>query len=317
MTCYTVGMNTVAILSGGDSDEREVSLRSGASVAAALAAPENKSRDYDVVMIDLRDDFAAQKATVQQANVIFPVLHGRGGEDGTIQKQLEDWGVAFVGSDSAASERCFDKWQYKQFVRKHDVLVPAGELVNSMQFVDCPFSKKPFVLKPFNGGSSVDTLIVRDRQTFDPAVLADIFTRHPSMLLEELIDGIEVTVGVLGATPTPLPVIEIIPPASGEFDYENKYNGQSQELCPPQHIPKDIQVKLQDIARTVHKLCGCRDLSRSDFMITASGEIYLLETNTMPGLTDQSLFPKAASVAGLAMPVLIDSLVQTALVRDR
>jgi D-alanine-D-alanine ligase len=134
------------------------------------------------------------------------------------------------------------------------------------------------------------------------------------MLLEELIEGVELTVGVLGDQA--LPVIEIIPPSDGEFDYENKYNGKSQELCPPRHVDQNIQKQAQEIAVHIHRSLGLRDMSRTDIIIRRSDNVlFTLETNTIPGMTDQSLLPKAAAVAGYSMPELCDTLVRRALQR--
>lgn len=300
-------MSSIIVLAGGASAEREVSLRSGSAVAKAL-----ESRGHHVTILDPADNFVAQKETVQAADVVFPALHGTGGEDGEIQQVLESWNTAYIGSDSVSSALCFDKWRYKQFVRDHGVLMPAGELVDRNSFSTSALSKSPFVLKPYDSGSSVDTLIIRDVTSLDPAKIEEVFSRHSQMLLEELIAGDEITVGILGERS--LPVIEIIPPEAGEFDYENKYNGLTQELCPPQHISEAAQTQAQEIALKVHKLCTCRDLSRTDFMVR-DGQLYLLETNTLPGLTEQSLLPKAAVASGISMADMCEQLVQLALAR--
>lgn len=307
---YTGKMDKIIVLSGSNSSEREVSLRSGAAVAAAL-----RLNGHEIAVIDPAEDFLSQKTRVQFADAVFPALHGTGGEDGEIQKILESWNVPFVGSDSVASSLCFDKHRYKQLMRERGILMPRGELVDKFDFADSELSKQPFVLKPVDGGSSVDTLIVRDTAQFDEAKTQELFTRHEHMLLEELIDGDEITVGILGEQV--LPVIEIIPPENGEFDYENKYNGATQELCPPQNVSEELQWRAQKLALEVHKLCGCRDLSRSDFIIAKNGDLYLLETNTIPGLTEQSLFPKAAAAAGLTMAQAVEKLIQFALVRGK
>ena len=130
------------------------------------------------------------------------------------------------------------------------------------------------------------------------------------MLLEELIEGTEVTVGVLDQTA--LPVVEIVPPQGQEFDYENKYNGATQELCPPQHVSLADQLAARQLAETVHLLTGCHHLSRTDIIITPEHHLYVLETNTIPGLTDQSLFPKAAAAAGIAWSGLVKQFIDLA-----
>jgi D-alanine-D-alanine ligase len=299
-------MISVMVLMGGSSDEREVSLRSGKAVSEALT-----NNDYQVTQLDPADE--PSNELLKNADVIFPVLHGNGGEDGSLQAKLEQLSVTYVGSDSVSSRLCFDKWQYKELLITNDIPNPYGELVNSQTFWQSKLISNPFALKPRDGGSSIDNYICRDTSNLDKSIVNDIFSRHPEMLLEELVLGTEITLSILGEQA--LPVIEIIPPPSGEFDYDNKYNGQSQELCPPQNVAKDIQKQAQDLALRIHKLCNCRDFSRSDMMIDSAGNLFVLETNTIPGMTNQSLFPKAAQTAGISMEDLVDQLVKLALVR--
>jgi D-alanine-D-alanine ligase len=297
-------MIKVIVLAGGTSDEREVSLRSGAAVAKALGSASN---EYEVTSLDPADGLENLLPRLKQADVVFPVLHGAGGEDGTLQKFLEDHKIKYVGSDRWASALCFDKAGYTKLLAKHHVLVPATQLVNYNEFQASPLRKKPFVLKPNDGGSSIDTFIVRNPQRVDHDAIEQAFASHTKMLLQELIEGVEITVALLGDEA--LPVIEIIPPADGEFDYENKYNGQTQELCPPKHINEENQKKAQDLATRIHNLTRCHDLSRTDMIITKHDELYVLETNTIPGLTEESLVPKAANVAGISMLNLCSKLV--------
>jgi D-alanine-D-alanine ligase len=198
-------------------------------------------------------------------------------------------------------------------LQERNILVPKTALVDTISFFHSDLSKQPYVLKPNDGGSSIDTFIVRDIDTADTAAIEQAFKRHRTLLLQELVEGIEITVAVLGDTP--LAVIEIIPPEDGEFDYENKYNGQTQELCPPLHVDPTLQLAAQTLAKAIHELTECRDMSRTDMIITPSQQLYVLETNTIPGLTDQSLLPRAAAQAGLSMPVLCDQLVQAAFSR--
>lgn len=299
-------MSSVLVLAGGSSEERDVSLRSGKAVAEALRA-----KQYDVTELDPADNLSDEQ--LKSADVVFPVLHGAGGEDGILQKRLEDLGISFVGSGSASSTLCFDKWRYKELLQKNDFPTSSGELVDKTSVWESAFLKKPFVLKPYDGGSSIDNYICRDISTLDRSKIEDIFTRHPTMLLEELIQGDEITLSVLGDKA--LPAIEIIPPPSGEFDYDNKYNGQSQELCPPVHVSEAIQQKARAMAEKIHALCSCRDFSRTDMMIDANGSLFVLETNTIPGMTNQSLFPKAAATGGVPMEDLVDRLVQYSLKR--
>lgn len=305
---YNGGMISVAVLMGGTSSEREISLRSGSAVASAL-----QEAGYSVISVDIQTDIEHYLPALKKCDVVFPVLHGKGGEDGVIQKFFEEHDLRFVGSDSISSTLCANKWEYKKKLEKAEVLTPKAALVTSQTIWSHPFVTQPFVLKPYDGGSSIDTFIVRNTVQVDTQRINEALARHDEMLLEQLIEGSEITVGVLNQTA--LPVIEIIPPDQGEFDYENKYNGSTQELCPPVNIKKDVQAKAQAIAVAVHELTGCRDMSRTDFMVDAENDLYVLETNTIPGMTDQSLFPKAAATAGISMSDLVDKLIQAALAR--
>lgn len=292
----------VLLLSGGKSAERKVSLRSGAAVKEALLEAGHTVTEADPATT--LDD-----ALLTSADVVFPALHGIGGEDGLLQERLEALGQPFVGAGSQASKLCFNKWQYRQHMIQHGIQVADGELVDEQGFLQSSLSHGPFVLKPYGGGSSIDTIISRTGDA-DTKIVTAAFSRNPRMLLETLIEGIEITVGVVGSTA--LPVVEIVPPADAEFDYENKYNGRTGEYCPPQTVDAAVQSKAQALAERIHTLTGCRGMSRTDMIVTPAGELYVLETNTLPGMTTQSLLPKAAAVAGMSMPQLVDRLLQLA-----
>lgn len=300
-------MTKVLVLAGGTSPEREVSLRSGASVHQALI-----KAGYEVTSVDTKNGL--ENLPLQDVDVVFPALHGEGGEDGKLQTFLEAKRIPFVGTGSAASALCYDKARYAKLLKQNHILEPQTELVDLASFQRTELSKSPFVLKPNDGGSSIDTFIVRDLHEKDDAAITAAFETHGQLLLQELIEGDELTVAVLGEEA--LPVIEIIPPEAEEFDYENKYNGATQELCPPKNVSQAVQNQARQIALKVHQMTGCRDMSRTDIMVSSAGRQYVLETNTIPGLTDQSLLPKAAAVAGYDMPKLCDKLVQAALARD-
>jgi D-alanine-D-alanine ligase len=296
------------ILAGGTSDEREISLRSGNSVRQALEAAGHTTN-----LADPAADGFDMAAAVAGFDVVFSVLHGKGGEDGQTQAELDKTGVSYVGTGTTASLLCFDKWKYRETLLAEGLPVAQGEIVDLEGFWQSALSKSAFVLKPIAGGSSIDTIIVRDTGNMNDSAIRDTFERHPQMLLEQLIEGVEITIAVVGETS--LPVIEIIPPESGEFDYENKYNGATQELCPPQHVKIASQLEAQALAARIHKLCDCRDYSRTDMIVETSGKLIVLETNTLPGMTDQSLLPKAAAAAGISMTALCDRLVTMALNR--
>jgi D-alanine-D-alanine ligase len=283
-------------------------LRSGAAISEALSAA-----GHHVTQLDTINGLEPLLPQLQAADVVFPILHGCGGEDGTLQHFLEAYDIRYVGADEAASRLCFDKWRYTELLVEHHIPVPKTALVNLEEFRASELVKAAYVLKPNDGGSSIDTFIVRDVSQQADAAIEAAFGRHEKMLLQNLVEGVETTVGVLGSNA--LPVIEIIPPADAEFDYENKYNGATRELCPPEHVDFELQKQAQDMAVQIHQLTGCRDLSRTDIIVTQNAELYVLETNTLPGMTNQSLFPKAAAVSGTAMPELVDQLVSLALAR--
>jgi D-alanine-D-alanine ligase len=299
-------MYKVVLLLGGDSPERDVSLRSGATIQAAL-----EELGHVVSVIDPNDDIKNHEQALKSAEVVFSVIHGKGGEDGDLQAYLESLKVPFVGSDSASSRICFDKNAYKKIIASNGLPVAQSSVVTPNELWSHPLTKQPFVLKPIKGGSSLDTFIVRDISKINKNSLEETLIRYGSMLLEQLIVGTEITVGVLESEA--LPVIEIIPPAHVEFDYENKYNGATQELIPPQHVSEEIQKQAQELALKAHRVTGCRDISRTDMMIDTHGNIYVLETNTMPGMTDQSLYPKQAAAVGYTMPELCQKLINLAL----
>jgi len=292
----------ILILGGGDSPEREVSLRSAGAVAAAA-----KTAGFEVLEIDPKYDLE-KLDQVSRDTIVFPILHGKNGEDGVIQKLLESRGFAYLGSDSRVSADCFDKWVTRQKLMAAGLPMPAGSLVTKENYLQDPLSKKPHVLKVARGGSSIGTLIVENAGNINLDKVSEIFKLDDKAMLEELIIGQETTVPILDKTA--LPVIEIIPPQNEEFDYQNKYNGRSQELCPPKNVPQELQKKAWDLAEKVHHTMGARHLSRVDIMIDANSNLFVLEINTIPGLTDQSLYPKSAAAAGMAMPELIKKFVE-------
>jgi D-alanine-D-alanine ligase len=235
--------------------------------------------------------------------LVFPILHGAGGEDGKLQKQLEDLGLSYLGSSSKISEACFDKWQTRLILEENNIPTAPGARVNKQNYADCELAKQPHVLKVLHGGSSIGVLMVREPVNADLVKIDEIFGLENDAALESLVEGVEITVPILDQTA--LPAIEVRPPVGGEFDYENKYNGQSAELCPPPSISENQHTEVQRLAEQVHEVMGARHLSRVDTIMRPDGSFVVLEINTIPGLTDQSLYPKAAAMAGLSMPQLV------------
>src|SRR5581483_1630212 len=232
--------------------------------------------------------------------------------DGKLQKLFEDNDIKFLGSGSDSSNNCLNKEKYYEICKQNSILIPDYSIVTFEEFKKSNLAKKPFVLKPIEGGSAIDTIIVRTTPD-NLLIFEDVFKKYNKIILQELIPGIEVTCGILGETP--LPVIEIIPPKGEEFDFENRYNNKSQELCPPKHISNTIQLQIQELALKSHKTLKCLHLSRTDMIVDKKNNIFVLETNTIPGLTKTSLYPKEAKSKGLSMQSLVKEFIKLSMSR--
>ncbi len=273
----------VSVLAGGVSGEREVSLRSGAAVAKALRSIGVKVLEVDVKEKGLK--------VPQGTDICFLCLHGTYGEDGEVQRELEAAGMPFTGSGSEASALAFDK------LKARDAMVAAGvPMAESQEWTpECDWTP-PYVLKPVASGSSLGTFLVRTEEEAKKAVKEAKKWKESGMMIERLIEGAEMTVGILGEQA--LPVIEVRP-AKGFYDYQNKYtSGATQYLCPAP-IPKEKAQELQELALKAHLALGCEVLSRVDIMVDAEGKPHVLEVNTLPGMTDLSLLPKAGRAGGI------------------
>jgi len=303
---------TVALLAGGKSAEREVSLKSGEQVFQAL----DKGR-YEVLRYDPRDDLPRLAQDAAKIDVALIILHGRLGEDGTIQGLLESLGIPYQGSGVLGSALAINKILSKQLYIQAGLPVAPHIIVDRKK----PESisgvserlKLPVVVKPEHEGSSIGLSIVRNESDLAKAVEAAWqFDRR--CLLEQFIAGMEVTCGVLGNdTLEALPLVEIIPGEGYEFfNYQAKYTpGASKEICPAR-LSAELTRKAQEYALRAHQALCCRGYSRTD-MIVGGEEIYVLETNTIPGMTQTSLFPQAAAAAGLSFSALMDRLIELAM----
>lgn len=293
----------IVILGGGNSPEREVSLRSAAAVyKAALAA------GFDAERYDPAGGLEFLDKLHKKATVIFPILHGAGGEDGVLQAELEKRSLKFLGAGSQASKLCFDKALTRKRFLQHNIPIPEGAVISQDMYTSQPITGKPHILKVARGGSSIGVIFARGQSLIDTEKLDELFALDEKAILEEIVEGVEITVPVLGDNA--LPVIEIQPPEAGEFDYDNKYNGATAELCPPKHVGQEVQTQAQHLAEKVHKVTGCRHLSRTDMIMRPDGSLVVLEINTLPGMTDQSLYPKSAQAAGLDFPALVTKFIE-------
>jgi D-alanine-D-alanine ligase len=283
----------VAVLMGGPSAEREVSLASGQMVVEAL---QPTGATVTPVIVD-----GPEFELPAQTDVAFIALHGTFGEDGQIQRILESRGIAYTGSDAEASEKAFDKILAKQCFVEAGIPTPRSGR-------DAKF---PVVVKPARQGSSVGVTIVRDRGALE-AAWAKAHEYDERVLIEEFVRGRELTVGILGQRG--LTVVEIVT-KSGFFGYHEKYTAGAAEEIVPAPLDSTVAAKAQRFARLAHERLGCRDFSRVDLMLSDRGELFVIEVNTIPGLTANSLLPKAAKAAGLNLTEVCVRLVQMALAR--
>ncbi len=342
----------VCVLFGGKSGEHEVSVNSAASVISSL----DQSK-YEVIPVAIsregrwlspgkslhylaaraKKEFSLSiskneaEADVQRSlvisgagsppvDVVFPVMHGPYGEDGTLQGFLELAGVPFVGSDTLASALAMDKLMAKKIFIAEKIST-APYWVFSKRGTDAEVYAKqirnvtfPCVVKPMNSGSSVGVAIIKKKRDLQAAIEAALRAdRKGEALVEKFISGREITVPVLSEEA--LPVIEIRPKKKGAwFDYEVKYNSDLVDEIVPAPFSAAITRKAQDLALRAHRALKCRHISRTDMILEAkTNRLYVLETNTMPGMTSASLFPKSAKAAGISFPELLDRLIRMAL----
>jgi D-alanine-D-alanine ligase len=293
----------ITVMLGGPSAEREVSLRSGAAVANAL-----HSLGHEVHELDPRN---GSWSLPPRTDVVFLALHGTYGEDGTVQRRLDELGALYTGCDAESSRIAFDKVLTKK--RCVEAGVPTAEflVVNSDKTSWPKGWQPPLVVKPVRQGSSVGLQFVERVEDW-PTALAEALKFDSEVLIEEKIVGRETTVGILGGEP--LPIVEVRPKTGG-YDYKNKYTaGCTEYFCPADFDPA-MTKRIQSAAVGAFKAIGGRDYARVDVMVRASGEPMVLEVNTLPGMTETSLLPKAAAAAGLNYAELCQRMVDLALKR--
>ena len=306
----------VAVLMGGWANERPVSLMSGEGVAKALEA-----RGHRVTRIDMDRQVAARIAEAAP-DVVFNALHGVPGEDGTVQGMLDLMGIPYTHSGLATSVIAIDKELTKNALVPHGVPMPGGRIVDSEGLYEKDPLARPYVLKPVNEGSSVGVAIVTDESNYGNPIRRDVtgpWQEFAQLLAEPYIRGREMTVAVLDEAggPRALAVTELVP-KSGFYDFDAKYTeGLTEHICPAQ-VPERIEELFKGYAVQAHKLLGCRGCSRTDFRWDdEQGEagLFVLETNTQPGMTPLSLVPEQAKYCGMSYEDLVEALVNEALDR--
>ncbi len=334
----------IVVLCGGISTERDISLKTSSKVANAL-----QDKGHEVVMIDVffgadkvpdfsvkRDFFALAEelrqrkseiteelikeyglmgpnvfATCKEADIVFIGLHGENGEDGKIQAVFEESGIKFTGSDSKSSAIAMSKALTKERVAPY-IEMPKGIVLHKDDPKPDPKDrviKAPCVIKPSNGGSSVGVFLVMQDDQFEEALDKD-FQYDDTVLLEEYIKGRELTQAVLDGVA--LPPVEICPNADEWYDYENKYNGITKEICPAE-IPEDVLNEMSEKSVKFGKILGLSVYYRIDYLLDDSGKLYALEANSLPGMTDTSLVPQEAEAVGISYPELCEKIIEISL----
>jgi D-alanine-D-alanine ligase len=308
-------MSRVAVLKGGGSLERQVSLRSGGRVEDALAR-----LGHEVLPIDVGHDLVA-RLRAERPDVAFVAMHGRDGEDGTVQELLEILGIPYTASGVSACMRCADK-----VLSKHALLDAGLPTPDFYSFTETAFKELgaaealgdieerlefPIVVKPADQGSALGVRFARSPADVPPALVAAFSYSH-KVLLERHVHGRELAVSILGDEP--LPVVEAVPREEDFYDFSARYTiGRTSFVCPAQ-LGDALTERAQALALDVFRLLGCRGFARIDLMLEeGTGELYVLEANAIPGLTETSLLPQAADAAGIGFDELIGRIVEMAL----
>ena len=300
----------IGVLSGGWSQERSVSLKSGEAVVRAL--DENK---YEIRSYDPKTDLALMLKEREEIDLVFNLLHGKYGEDGRVQGLLEIFHMPFVGSGVLASAMAMNKRISKEMYRSaglrvaKDRVLTRGKGFSVSEILET--LGRPVVIKPVSEGSSIGISISEEEMDIKKAI-ERAFEFDGEVLVEAYVAGRELTCAVLGRSRLePLPVVEIVPKKGHRFfDFEAKYTaGETTEICPAK-ISQNIRDEVFDLAERAHRALGCRDWSRTD-MIHCDGTLYLLETNTIPGMTETSLVPLAAQGRGWGLTELLDRMIST------
>ena len=301
----------VALLAGGTSGERSISLASGEGAKGALL-----EAGYQVTSIDPAKKEDIKRLIDEPFDVAFLCLHGKNGEDGTVQGLLQLLGIPFTCSGVQASAIAMDKAKSKVMYTVNGVETPKSVTLKREEPYDVVEIQNllgiPCVVKPATEGSALGVEIVEDENELDNAIKR-AFEIDDLVVIESFIKGIELTVAILGNDdPIALPIIEIVP--KGDFyDFESKYQpGGSEHICPAR-LSNELTTYIQEQAIKAHKALGCRGVSRSDFIVDESEKPWILETNTIPGMTATSLLPDAARAAGITFPELCTKLIEYAL----
>lgn len=312
----------IAVLMGGRSLEREISLASGKRVCEALT-----ERGYRVLALDVTPDLV-QTLRAERPDACYIALHGKYGEDGTIQELLEFLGIPYTGPGVTASALAWDKSVAKRLFAEEDIPTPAWITLTADAFKEMGAATAldlvpeavggfPVVVKPSKQGSALGLARVESAEVLPEALLSAL-SFGEAALVEKWIDGPELAVSVLdgpGDEPTVLPPVEIVA-KSGLFDFSAMYTAGETDYYVPARLAEEVMAKVVHLARHVHELLGCRDVSRVDMVVGADGTPYVLELNTSPGMTEISLLPMAAQAADMTFQDVVERIVRAALARN-
>lgn len=304
----------IAVVMGGPSTEREVSLRTGQAILAAL-----QRQGYDAVAIDLEPARVEAQLAACGAEAVFVAVHGQYGEDGTLQGLLELKGLPYTGSGVLSSALAMDKAATKMMFQAADVPTPRFAVLHEREDKEAlaqdvvKLFGVPVVIKSTAQGSSIGVCVAR-REGEVLTALQEAFRYGPTVLLEEFIAGREVTVPVWcdGSDSEAMPIVEIAP-KSGVYDYESKYTKGATEYIVPAKLPPHVTALVQQAAVQACQILGCRGVARADIMLDDKLRPYVLEVNTIPGMTETSLVPKAAAAAGISFDALCERILLQAL----
>ena len=294
----------IAVLMGGPSSEREVSLSSGKAMFAACA-----TLGYDAISLEFENDILSHLDTLKSVDIVLIALHGGIGENGRIQGMFESLGIRYTGSDALSSAICMDKHISKLLAEDVGIATPRWKRIRKGQSIYKNEFDYPFVVKPNSEGSTIGLTIVHNENDYDSAV-EEAFKYDDEILIEEFISGKEITVSIVGEDV--LPIIEIRP-EHGLYDYECKYTkGMTEYICPAE-LNEDLTKRIKQTAFEVYKLLKCRHYGRVDLRLDNNNQHWFLELNTLPGMTDTSLVPKAAKATGISFEQLIGKIIKQSL----
>jgi len=317
----------VIILMGGPSSEYEVSLNTGKNILTSL---DKEKYEAEALVIDKKGNWPAKPADLKNKfDIAFIAMHGPYGEDGTAQSILEEVQMPYTGSNIASSALGMNKFLSSQIFRDAGLKTPHSLLISKIDWRDnkaaifkkiALYLERPLVVKPNYQGSSIGVSIIKNLSDLEQAIeKAFNFSRH--IIVQSYISGREMACGVLDFgwlhSVQALPPTEIIPLAGEFFNYQSKYNPQGAHEITPACLPASLTQAVQRTAVIAHKLVGCRAMSRTDMILGKDNQVYILEINTIPGMTENSLLPKAAQAAGLSFSRLLDRIIQASLPKHR